>query len=146
MPATSALVMRTVAPQRSGMASATMNALRQTGMTLGIALLGTLMSMQAVTTLTAALHTQGVEQAAEIARVAVIEQQQTAVDAVGANRLQDLTHSAFADGFGIAMFWAGLLSIAMTVWLLIMLHPRFRLHSQAENALLSKSAERLNEE
>lgn len=59
MPATSALVMRTVAPQRSGMASATMNALRQTGMTLGIALLGTLMSMQAVTTLTAALHTQG---------------------------------------------------------------------------------------
>lgn len=146
MPATSALVMRTVAPQSSGMASATMNALRQTGMTLGIALLGTLMSMKAVTTLTAALQTQGVEQAAAIARTAVIEQQQTAVDALSASRMQALTHSAFADGFGIAMLCAGLLSIVMTVWLLIMLHPRFRLHPQAGNAVLNKSPERLNEE
>ena len=32
--------MKSVPPSRSGMASATMNALRQTGMTMGIALLG----------------------------------------------------------------------------------------------------------
>ena len=60
--------------------------------------------------------------------------------------MQALTHSAFADGFGIAMLCAGLLSIVMTVWLLIMLHPRFRLHPQAGNAVLNKSPERLNEE
>lgn len=47
-PAIGALVMKSVPPSRSGMASATMNALRQTGMTMGIALLGTLMVQQAI--------------------------------------------------------------------------------------------------
>lgn len=141
MPATSALVMRTVEPQRSGMASATMNALRQTGMTLGIALLGTLMSMKAVNSLTQALQTQGVEHPAAIARAAVIEQQHTASSLLSAERLSDLTHNAFAGGFSVAMLWAGLLSIAMTVWLLIMLHPRFRPHAESQAAVLSKPQE-----
>ncbi len=47
-PAIGALVMKSVPASRSGMASATMNALRQTGMTMGIALLGTLMVQQAI--------------------------------------------------------------------------------------------------
>lgn len=141
MPATSALVMRTVEPQRSGMASATMNALRQTGMTLGIALLGTLMSMKAVSSLTLVLQSQGVEHPTAIARAAIIEQQQTANTPLSADRLLDLTHNAFAGGFGVAMLWAGLLSIAMTVWLLIMLHPRFRVHAPSQPAALSKPQE-----
>lgn len=44
VPSTSMAVMASVPAQRSGMASATMNALRQAGMLIGIALLGTLMS------------------------------------------------------------------------------------------------------
>ncbi|MFI8417089.1 MFS transporter [Serratia sp. NPDC078593] len=141
MPATSALVMRTVEPQRSGMASATMNALRQTGMTLGIALLGTLMSMKAVNVLTVSLQAQGVETPLNIARAAIIEQQQIVSAPLDAERLQTLTHNAFAGGFGVAMLWAGLLSIAMTVWLLIMLHPRFRLHTHSQTTVLGKSQE-----
>lgn len=133
MPATSALVMRTVEPLRSGMASATMNALRQTGMTLGIALLGTLMNTKAVNNLTAALQKQGMENAAELARTIVTEPSQIAGGTLSANHLLTMTQSAFADGFGLAMFWAGLLSVAMTVYLLIMLCPNFRLHTQAEN-------------
>jgi len=140
MPATSSLVMRTVEPQRSGMASATMNALRQTGMTLGIALLGTLMSIQAVDSLTVKLQTQGVAQAAPIARIAIIEQQQTAISPLGAEKLLNLTHTAFASGFSLAMLWAGLLSILMTIWLVIMLHPRFRLYSHAQPAMPSSPA------
>ncbi len=138
MPATSALVMRTVEPQRSGMASATMNALRQTGMTLGIALLGTLMSMKAVHSLTMALQAHGVDQPAQIARAAVIAQQQTAGNRLNADTLLSLTHNAFASGFSVAMLWAGLLSLGMTVWLLIMLHPRFHLHAKHTPAVMPK--------
>lgn len=55
LPATSMAVMATVPRERSGMASATMNALRQSGMTIGIALLGALMSARAVDALNGAL-------------------------------------------------------------------------------------------
>ncbi|XOT97991.1 hypothetical protein ACMTAU_03710, partial [Alcaligenes pakistanensis] len=46
-PACSTLVMNLVPRERSGMASATTNAIRQTGMTLGVALLASLMSQGA---------------------------------------------------------------------------------------------------
>ena len=59
LPATSMAVMATVPRERSGMASATMNALRQSGMTIGIALLGALMSARAVDALNGALARQG---------------------------------------------------------------------------------------
>ncbi|MFZ4831851.1 MFS transporter [Rouxiella sp. Mn2063] len=139
MPATSSLVMRTVEPQRSGMASATMNALRQTGMTLGIALLGTMMSIEAVDSLAARLRTQGVEQATYIARRAIVEQQQTTLPHVEADKLLNLTHTAFASGFSVAMLWAGLLSVFMAIWLAVMLHPRFHLHSQSQPTAQSSS-------
>lgn len=47
VPATGMVVMSAVAPQQFAMASATMNALRQTGMSIGIALLASVMSVQA---------------------------------------------------------------------------------------------------
>lgn len=142
MPATSTLVIRTVEPHSSGMASATMNALRQTGMTLGIALLGSLMSTTAVNNLTTSLQKQGVENAAGLARTVITEHYQIVDDSLNSIHLQTLTQNAFADGFGHAMFWAGLVCIAMTVWLLSMLCPCFRLHMKAG----SKSSEKLNEE
>ncbi|MEN4937100.1 MFS transporter [Stenotrophomonas sp. TWI1151] len=48
VPATGMAVMARTPPERAGIASATMNALRQAGMSLGIALLGSLMSLWAV--------------------------------------------------------------------------------------------------
>jgi hypothetical protein len=131
-PATSALVMCTVPAQRSGMASATMNAVRQTGMTLGIALLGTLMSLHAIKELSAQLNVSHVSKATEIARAAVIGHQIQP----GTPQLAELTRDAFAGGFSVAMLWAGLVSLVMTAWLLVILHPRFRLH--AEQAVLSQ--------
>ncbi|MBP6117573.1 MAG: hypothetical protein KA498_13165, partial [Neisseriaceae bacterium] len=47
VPATSMVVMSAVAPSQFAMASAMMNALRQTGMSVGIALLASVMSVQA---------------------------------------------------------------------------------------------------
>ncbi|MCL7715068.1 MFS transporter [Stenotrophomonas mori] len=47
VPATGLAVMAQAPPERAGIASATMNALRQAGMSLGIALLGSLMSLRA---------------------------------------------------------------------------------------------------
>jgi MFS family permease len=48
VPATGMAVMACVPAERAGIASATMNALRQAGMSLGIALLGSLMGLRAV--------------------------------------------------------------------------------------------------
>ncbi|MDI6936904.1 MFS transporter, partial [Serratia sp. Se-PFBMAAmG] len=75
MPATSALVMRTVISERSGMASATMNAVRQTGMTLGIALLGTLMNMHAIEVLRVQLTAQHASEADSLAHAVIMGHQ-----------------------------------------------------------------------
>lgn len=125
LPATSTLVMRSVPAHRSGMASALMNAVRQTGMTLGIALLGTLMSLRAVNQLSERLSENDVEDALEIARSAIIDHRFTGETGLAVSILEKMTHVAFASGFSLAMLWAGAVSLAMTAWLLIMLHPRF---------------------
>ncbi|HGM5336666.1 TPA: MFS transporter [Serratia marcescens] len=130
MPATSALVMRSVDPQRSGMASATMNAFRQTGMTIGIALLGTLMSMKAVDSLTASLQANGTVNASIIAQTAIIKQQHSN-SLLSTDLMQYLMHNAYARGFAVAMFWAGLLSLAMTVCLVVMSQTRFRMQARS---------------
>lgn len=111
VPATSELVMASVVAQRSGMASATMNAVRQTGMTLGIALLGTLMSRVIYT----AKETESGGQF-EPSGVAAIN------------------HQAVAAGFGVAMFWAGVLCLGMTLWLLLLRHPRLGSLAAAKTA------------
>jgi MFS family permease len=54
VPATGMAVMANAPAERAGIASATMNALRQAGMSLGIALLGSLMGQRAVQQFTAA--------------------------------------------------------------------------------------------
>lgn len=112
MPAISALVMGAVPAHSSGLASATMNALRQTGMTVGIAWLGTLMSLHALSNLTQELNHQHWRAADVTARAAIIDHQMQP-DITG------LTHQAFAGGFSVAMYWAGSACLLMACYLLI---------------------------
>lgn len=114
VPSTSMAVMATVPRERSGMASATMNALRQTGMTIGIALLGALMSGRAVDLLTRALAQHGTNDARAIAQVAVTRHEMTAMPADATAWYAD----AVAGGFHAAMAIAGALSLvaALLLW------------------------------
>jgi len=100
VPATSMAVMGSVARERSGMASATMNALRQTGMAVGIALLGALMSARAVQSLAGMLAHTGAADATALARAAITRH---AVPAT----LRELYGAAMASGFHAAMIVAG---------------------------------------
>ncbi|WP_038853360.1 MFS transporter [Bordetella petrii] len=100
VPATSMAVMGSVARERSGMASATMNALRQTGMAVGIALLGTLMSAQAVEALARRLAGAGAADALAVARAAITQHTVPAA-------LRGAYAEAMASGFQAAMIAAG---------------------------------------
>lgn len=117
VPATSMAVMATVPRERSGMASATMNALRQTGMTIGIALLGALMSGRAVDSLAAALTRLGQPDAQAVARIAVTQHvlpaQPDGVAALFADALAGGFHAAMA-GAGVASLLAALLLLWVT--------------------------------
>ena len=81
------------------MASA-MNALRQSGMTIGIALLGALMSARAVDALNGALARQGLP---ALARAAVLRHELP----VAAGDARALLADALAGGFSLAMAVAG---------------------------------------
>lgn len=122
VPATSALIMRTVTPQLSGLASSVMNALRQTGMTLGIALLGSLMNQQAVICLKSMLQQEGIPQA-DAAASTLILLQQTVTDgslsSLNPQKLQQLIRYALHHGFNSAMLLAGLCCTLLTLLLLI---------------------------
>ena len=108
LPATSMAVMATVPRERSGMASATMNALRQSGMTIGIALLGALMSARAVDALNGALARQGLPDALALARAAVLRHELP----LAAGDARALLADALAGGFSLAMAVAGAASLA----------------------------------
>ena len=115
VPSTSMAVMATVPRERSGMASATMNALRQTGMTIGIALLGALMSGRAVDNLATALARLGQPDAQAVARAAITQHVLPAQpDGVAA-----LFADALAGGFHAAMAGAGAMSVLAALLLLI---------------------------
>lgn len=117
VPATSAAVMASVPRERSGMASATMNALRQAGMTLGIALLGTLMSARAMTLLATGLEAAGIADAKTMAVVAINRHQVTTVGSLDSAAFGTLFSTAFAGGFHIAMVYAGLPGLMAAVLL-----------------------------
>ena len=113
LPATSMAVMATVPRERSGMASATMNALRQSGMTIGIALLGALMSARAVDALNGALARQGLPDALALARAAVLRHELP----LAAGDARALLADALAGGFSLAMAVAGAASLAAAAML-----------------------------
>ena len=106
-------VMATVPRERSGMASATMNALRQSGMTIGIALLGALMSARAVDALNGALARQGLPDALALARAAVLRHELP----LAAGDARALLADALAGGFSLAMAVAGAASLAAAAML-----------------------------
>jgi MFS transporter, DHA2 family, methylenomycin A resistance protein len=71
VPATSAAIMNLVPSERSGMASATLNTIRQSGMTLGVALLGSIMTTQALSAMTEELNDLHIAGALSIAEAAI---------------------------------------------------------------------------
>ncbi len=106
VPATSMAAMAVVPPQRAGMASATINALRQAGMTIGIALMGTLMGARATALLAADLSHAGAADAQRLAAQAITRHEPVVLAGLGidaAARIAD----ALAGGFHAAMALAG---------------------------------------
>lgn len=122
VPACSTLVMNLVPRERSGMASATTNAIRQTGMTLGVALLASLMSQGAVSSLSSRLDPVNPmrEQAQQIISSGQVNLPASADSLFW---MQAIQH-AWADGFHRVMFWAGLLAVFSLVLLLRLRLPR----------------------
>ncbi|MBP6080102.1 MAG: MFS transporter [Providencia sp.] len=96
-PAISSLVMASVEKAYSGIASAVMNALRQTGMTLGIALLGTLMTHRAVDRLL------NDNQLAAVFTEKELEQMINGVPITSSILIENTIRSAFTSGFNVAM-------------------------------------------
>ena len=115
VPATGMTVMELAPAERAGMASATMNALRQTGMSMGIAVLGSMMSVGALHRMTAAMLVAGSAQADTLARQAVMEH----VFAAGQPALLGAYRDAMAHGFSIAVLCSGILSISIAVMLMV---------------------------
>lgn len=114
-----------VPAQRSGMASATMNALRQAGMLIGIALLGTLMSSRATALLATALEHGGLSaaRAQEMAVAAVARHDTAALGALDPSLAHGLVSSSLAGGFHAAVACAGLAGL-LAAGLLLGVRPR----------------------
>ncbi|HBS55980.1 MAG TPA: MFS transporter [Stenotrophomonas sp.] len=110
VPGTAAAVMACVPHERAGIASATMNALRQAGMSLGIALLGSLMSMRALHCLAASVGRDGVVQARAVL--------QAPASTLVASPWLGSYRVATASGFAWAMGAAGIIALAAgcSVW------------------------------
>ncbi|WDD94493.1 DHA2 family efflux MFS transporter permease subunit [Burkholderia sp. FERM BP-3421] len=108
VPGTGMLVMGHAPAPRAGIASATMNALRQTGMSLGIAILGSAMSLHAVSAMTLSAGAAGAPDAAGLARRAVVNHALPA----GQPWIADLYRAAMANGFTLAMLCAGLVCLS----------------------------------
>lgn len=111
-PAIGALIMGSVDKAYSGIASAVMNALRQTGMTLGIALLGTLMTHRAVSQL--------IDDQSLVSMLPNQDFSQLINDAslITQPYIEHAVHSAFTSGFNVAML-GGAVAIGLTLLLMM---------------------------
>jgi MFS transporter, DHA2 family, methylenomycin A resistance protein len=118
VPSTSAAAMMAAPRERSGAASATVNALRQAGMTLGIAMLGAIMGGRATTSLAVALSSRGISKASEWAGLAVSRHQPPPDLGLAPDVFRSLLARAFADGFSAAVIGAGGLGVAASLILL----------------------------
>ncbi|ARQ91490.1 MFS transporter [Stenotrophomonas maltophilia] len=107
VPATGMAVMARAPVERAGIASATMNALRQAGMSLGIALLGSLMGQRAIQQFAASAQSAGQRGLEAQARDLILQP--------GSMHAMPQTlawyRSAMASGFGWAMAVAGALAL-----------------------------------
>jgi hypothetical protein len=105
------------------MASATMNALRQAGMLIGIALLGTLMSTRATSLLADALAQAGLANARQAAAAAVGRHDLSALSSLDAPTAHSLLAGALAGGFHAAVACAGIAGL-LAAGLLVSVRPR----------------------
>ncbi|CAH1687790.1 MFS transporter [Hyphomicrobiales bacterium] len=119
VPSTGTAVMTAAPRERTGAASSTMNALRQSGMTLGIALLGSLMSERAVTSLTRDLTSQAVADASAVAADVMKGHAPPPGLHLAPGALQGMLSQAFADGFSLAAAVAGICGIAAASTLIL---------------------------
>lgn len=115
IPGTGALVMATAAAHRTGLSSAIMNACRQAGMSLGIALCGALMNLKAIDVLSIALGKAGFSQHAVVAQRCVVDPGSVSTIPGIATMIRD----ALASGFSRATLLAGAVCIAAALWLMI---------------------------
>ena len=111
VPATGASTMAVAPRERSGIASATMNALRQSGMTISIALLGTVLATTATASLTSALMNANVGNAAELAAIAIRRHEMPGGLGIAPDTFHAMLASALARGFSAAAALAGLFAL-----------------------------------
>lgn len=126
VPATGAAAMASAPRERTGAASATMNALRQGGMTIGIALLGTFMSVRAVASLGGVLSGMGIPDAETLAGTAVHRHEMPAALHLAPGPFKRLLEDAYARGFGIAAVSAGILGLVAATAIVVAAHRAAR--------------------
>lgn len=110
--------------EQAGIASATMNALRQIGMTLGIAVLGSVMSLYAIQHMADAVTSNTMQDAIEIARHTIVKNDFSS----SPEGLLSIYRDSMAAGFGIVMFCSGLLSILAAILLIVFTGDRKPAH------------------
>lgn len=119
VPSTSAAAMQAVPHERSGAASALINALRQSGLTIGVATLGTVMGAGAVGSVTHALSRADMPRAAELAALAVERHQMPRGLEMAPVAFRAVLARGVADGFAVAAICAGFVGLAASVMLLV---------------------------
>lgn len=120
VPATGAAAMGSVPRERTGAASATMNALRQGGMTIGIALLGTIMSARAMSVLGFFLARLEGGDTAAIAAAAIQRHEMPGGLSIAPATFRAAVEDAFTRGFSLAAAVAGVLGLVAAVTLLLL--------------------------
>jgi MFS family permease len=111
VPATGVAVMASAPPAQAGMVSAMLNALRQMGMTLGIALLGTVMTHRAIQAMAQSPQLKDLASGRELAVQAIAHHQVPPP-------LSALYAASLASGFQAAMLVAALACVGATAALL----------------------------
>lgn len=123
VPSSNTAAMSYAPRERSGMVSAVINATRQSGTAIGIALLGALMSMRATSLLTGRLADAGVANPEAVARAAVFQHDFSASGALGEEGLRRLFTEAYAGGFHAATLTAAIVALFTAALLAAVLVP-----------------------
>ncbi|MER8443781.1 MFS transporter [Mesorhizobium sp. M1066] len=123
IPTGSAAAMSYAPRERSGMVSAVINATRQSGLAIGIALLGALMSMRATNLLTEYLGDAGVANVEAVARAAISRHDFATDAAMGESGVHELYAAAYAGGFHAAMLTAAIGAFLTAALLVAVLAP-----------------------
>ena len=124
VPSTGAAVMAAAPRERTGTASATMNALRQGGMTIGIALLGTVMGSRAMTSMATRFAAANITGADSLAVLAVQKHELPPGLPLSPEVFHRLLADALSHGFSAAVAVAGLAGLLAAAILSLAARPR----------------------